>query len=149
VRNQLRRDKRQAKNETYVAIPAYIRSHDRPESVQEADPAGAILRFVAGDADQRGHVIIEAPGGRGKSALLRELVCRAIDQFEKSPGSSPLPVLLTGAGDSIEELLKRTLASVLVSPDQLAAHLEAGDFFLVLDGVSESGLSEKVVGTFV
>jgi hypothetical protein len=150
IRNQLERDKDQANQERYLALPADIQTHaDRSAGTVSADPAAAILPFLINGEDQRGHVLIEAPGGRGKSALLREVVGQVLDQFHKAPGSTPLPVLLTGTGDSVEAMAKSVLENFLLGADFFARHLQAGDFFLVLDGISESGLADKALLQFV
>jgi hypothetical protein len=149
VQNQLERDKRQANEERYFALPADVRSSASPAPAPRSEPAAEILTFLTGSAGERGHVLIEAPGGRGKSALLREVVRQALERFKASPASAPLPVLLTGSGEDIEKMVEGKLASVLLAPELLGAHLEAGDFFLILDGVSESGLPDKVLDGFV
>jgi HEAT repeat protein len=149
ARNQLDRDRRQAKDESYLALPADLRSHAGPAAAPHPAPAPDLLRSLAGPTDQRGHVLIEAHGGRGKSALLREVVRQALDQFEKRPGTTPLPVLLTGKGDSIEKLAEDALGAALLTRELLATHLEAGDFFLVLDGITEAGLSHKALNSYV
>lgn len=153
VRRQLERDRRQANGERYVMLPADVRTHDSPDPSTRTAPAEHVLASIAGRAAGRAHVLVEAPGGRGKSALLREVVWGALDAFETSPASSPVPVLLRPGdpddGDSIETMTERALASALIAPDFLPRHLEAGDFILVVDGISESRVSEKVVSAFV
>jgi len=76
-------------------------------------------------------------------------VSRALEAFEKDPAGKPLPVRLMGKGDSIEKMVEEALGATLILPELLMEHLDAGDFFLVLDGVSESGLSDKVVAGFL
>jgi hypothetical protein len=146
IRAQLERDRRQANDEKYMAVPAKVFARNNPGGTTDVAPATAILRFLSAE---QGHVLVEAPGGRGKSALLREVVYAAADEFEKDPGSKPVPVLLAGVGKTIEEMAETSLASALISPQLLALHLEAGDLLLVLDGASESGLPEEVVNKFV
>lgn len=146
VRNQLARDQRQANEELYLPLAADVGSHADPTAAASEQPAGHILQFLAGT---RGHVQIEAPGGRGKSALLREVVRQALDQFERHPGDAPLPVMLAGRGENIGAMAETALAGVLLTPESLDLHLQAGDFFLVLDGISESGLSDTAVSSFV
>jgi hypothetical protein len=80
---------------------------------------------------------------------LREVVGRSLEQFEKHPGTSPLPVLLASKEDSIEKRVEAILSAVVLKPEMLAAHLQAGDFFVVLDGVTESGPSEEKLWAFV
>jgi HEAT repeat protein len=149
VANQLARDQRQASEENYVSLPAVMTSSANTAATTQLEPAADILRFLTARLGCRGHVFIQAPGGRGKSALLREVVRLALWQFENHPGDTPLPVLLSGKGESIEEMLDFALGGVLLMPEALAMHLEAGDFFVVVDGISESGLSEQAVSSFV
>jgi hypothetical protein len=70
-------------------------------------------------------------------------------QFDKAPGSTPLPVLLTGTGESVEAMARSVLENFLLGADFFARHLQGGDFFLVLDGISESGLADKALLQFV
>jgi hypothetical protein len=150
LQNQLKRDQDQANQERYLALPADIQTHaDRNAVTAATDPVAAILPFLLSGEDQRGHVLIEAPGGRGKSALLREVVRQALDRFDQAPGSTPLPVILIGTGASVEAMARSALDSVLLGPDFFARHLQAGDFFLVLDGVSESGPADQALQQFM
>jgi hypothetical protein len=145
VRNQLERDKRQANEEQYVPLPAYVRSEGDRESTTLQEPANRVRDILTCLKSPRGHILIEAPGGRGKSALLREIVRLSLERFEQNPGNTPVPVLLTGGGESIEKMIEQSLGSVLLSPDVLPLQFDAGDFFVVLDGISESGPSAEVV----
>jgi hypothetical protein len=149
VRNQIIFDRSQAANEQYTILPADVREDRNTTAVLSADPADTVLKFLNGADGPSGHVLIEATGGRGKSALIREIVSRALTAFEKDPGRKPLPVLLTGKGDTIEQMVKEVLGATLMLPELLTQHLDAGDFFLVLDGVTESGLSDKVLAAFL
>jgi hypothetical protein len=57
--------------------------------------------------------------------------------------------LLAGSGDSVEAMAAAALGPGLLSRESLDAHLRAGDFFLVLDGLSESGPAPDVLARFV
>ena len=149
VRHQVERDRRQAADERYVLLPADVRNDRCPTPTLCADPAGAVLKILTSEEGPSSQVLIEATGGRGKSALVREIVARALEEFEKDPGRKPLPVRLSGTSDSIESLVREALGGALILQELLPQHLEAGDFFLVLDGVSESGLPPKVLGGFL
>jgi HEAT repeat protein len=149
VRQQTEYDRRQAADEQYTILPADVRDDRNVTATICANPADAILKFLSGADGPSGQVLVEATGGRGKSALIREVVSRALAAFEKDPGRKPLPVRLTGKGDSIETMVREVLGAMLILPELLTQHLEAGDFFLVLDGVSESGLSDKVLAGFL
>lgn len=151
LRNQLNRDKGVGgpNEEHYYPLPAEVCSAERRTPALNPEPAAEIVRFLSARSPQQGHVLIEATGGRGKSALLREAVRLLLDRFEKRPARSPLPVLLTGTGESIEQLVENALGAVLLSQEFLKQHLEAGDFVVVLDGISESGLKENLLPDFL
>jgi hypothetical protein len=95
--------------ERYVALPAKI--NPGPSEVVDPDPASRILASLSGLIAARGPVLIEAPPGRGKSALLREVVKRALGRFRKDPTRAPIPVwLLKVDGDlktAVEKVVKR------------------------------------------
>jgi hypothetical protein len=147
LRNQLRRDRQLASNERYLALPALMRTSSDETAELDIAPAKAIRDSVQGRQNRR-HVLIVAHGGCGKSALIREVVERALDAFEKSPTTVPLPIVLTGSS-SIETMIVSGLDGVLPSSEWLPAQLHAGDFFIVLDGVSESGLPDNAVAEFI
>jgi hypothetical protein len=149
LRSQLERDKHQANGERYLALPAAVRGSGHPEVATEAEPASAVLSAVSGRDGAPRHVLIEAPGGRGKSALLREVVERALGEFQKQPTRAPLPVLLAGDGESLESMVERALGASLIASDVLKTHMEAGDLMLVIDSVSETGPPAKALESFV
>jgi hypothetical protein len=149
VQQQVERDRRQAADEKYLILPANVRNDRNATATLSADPASAVLKSLTSADGSSGPVLIEATGGTGKSALIREVVSRALAAFENSLSRQPLPVLLTGGGDGIEKMVKDALGAALILPELLPQHLEAGDFFLVIDGVSESGLSDKVLAAFL
>jgi hypothetical protein len=149
VRSQLERDRHQANDERYLALSAEVQCHAHPAAMIEKKPAGVVVAALTGSGAARGHALIEATGGRGKSALLRRVVERALRRFERSPARSPLPVLLAGGGESLEAMVGRALGSALIAPKVLETHLEAGDFVLVLDSVSETGPPAKVLEAFI
>jgi HEAT repeat protein len=147
IRSRLDLSRDQARDEKYLPLPATIRSDRRSASLAE-EPAAVVLLQLSAGVEQPGPVFVTAPGGRGKSALIREVVARALDEFEKDPARQPLPALLSGPGEAVKPLLEKALGPELVSEDLLQYHLDSGDFFLVLDGVTESGLPARAVGEF-
>jgi hypothetical protein len=149
VREQVKRDRHQAAHEEYLILPADVVDDRNAPATLNADPAGAVLTFLTAGDDSSGRVLVEATGGTGKSALIREVVTRALAAFEKAPTHQPLPILLTGGGDDIEKMVKDALGATLILPESLPQHLDAGDFFLVIDRVSESGLADKVLAAFL
>jgi hypothetical protein len=91
VQKQLQRSRGEANNEVYVPLAAKIQATDVPAriSLQPAQEICALLTHR--DLDARQHVLLESAGGLGKSALLREVVRLALEQFRQDP-CSPLPV---------------------------------------------------------
>lgn len=150
LRSRLARDMDRASAERYLALPAVVKtSADRAAASARVEPAADVLQFLMDEAVGRCHVLIEAPGGRGKSAVLREVVREALDRFEEFPATTPLPVLLAGTGESVEAMTREALGNFPLGREFVERLLEAGDFFLVLDGVSESGLAAPALLQFV
>jgi hypothetical protein len=149
VRQWLALSRERAAGEQYAPLPATVRSDDQRESALSADPAAAVLRQLTADVDQPGAVLVAAPGGRGKSALLRAVVERALDAFERHPARAPLPVVPSATRATVLETLATALGPELASPEFLPLHLAAGDFFLVLDGVTEVGPAAEEIDAFV
>jgi HEAT repeat protein len=147
VRHRLDLSRERALVEKYLALPATARTNELAEH-WTADPASDVLAQLAADVERPGAVLVAAPGGRGKSALIREVVARALAKFEQHPASWPLPVLLSESGKSVEDVVRKVLGPELASSDLLTHHLEAGDFFLVFDGVTESGPAASAVDEF-
>jgi HEAT repeat protein len=149
VAARLRDDRDRAGYEEYIPLPADVRSESHPAPAHCAEPAAAILARLTSADGPRGNVLIEAPAGTGKSALLREVVSRALDRFKADPATGRLPVLLAGGGESVEAMTEAALAPLLSSQESLGALLTTGRFVLVLDGVSESGPCAEVLAAFV
>jgi HEAT repeat protein len=142
LRQQVKYKKERANHEEYQTLPATVRSSEHPDLRESQDPAKEVFQQLAEGAgtEQARSVLVSAVGGRGKSALINNVVERALDQFEASP-THPLPVLLAGSEESrdVDRLVERALGPVLASPELLPTHLGAGDFILVFDGVTEGG----------
>jgi HEAT repeat protein len=149
VHSRLDRDKRLLANEErYLGIPVEGRSRDSAgviQAIEYADPAEVVLQFLTRRADQAGRVLIEALSGRGKSTLLREVAQRALNQFETAPTRTPLPVLVSGKGESVEQILENVLPGHLVPPQYRTRLLRAGGFVLMFDAVTELGPSDEVM----
>ncbi|HEX5272880.1 MAG TPA: HEAT repeat domain-containing protein, partial [Gemmataceae bacterium] len=145
VAARLRDDRDRTGYEEYVPLPADVRSESRPEPIDSADPAAVILARLTGADGPKGSVLIEAPAGTGKSALVREVVSRALGQFKADP-TRPLPVLPAGGSGSVEAMIAAALA---YSAEAVAGLLDAGRLLLVLDAASEAGPSAEVLAAFV
>jgi hypothetical protein len=97
---------------------------------------------------ERAHLLIQCAGGRGKSALLRQLVRLSLERFEKQP-SSPLPVFIDPAAEDLETAAKEALQDLGLPEALRDALLESGDFFLVLDGLTESKLEPQALRRYL
>jgi hypothetical protein len=97
---------------------------------------------------ERAHLLIQCAGGRGKSALLRRLVRLSLEHFEKQP-SSPLPVFIDPAAEDLETAAKEALQDLGLPEELRNALLESGDFFLVLDGLTESKLEPEALRRYL
>jgi hypothetical protein len=144
--------------ERYVEMPAriYERNEVEPESepkpkpkLEEPNPAWRIEKILAERRPQdRKHVVIEAPGGHGKSALLREVI-RSICYDQRYNPKIPLPVLCSDSGGEIEEMVARALAKCHIDHGFLKEMLEAGDFVIFIDDPSEMGVKAETISKFV
>lgn len=130
----------------YVALPAVLTTRDdagKRTAVREPRPADYLESTLVKMRD-RPHVLIVAPSGQGKTALLRELVRRLLERFEQSP-RNPLPVVLDmrdvqhGLLDVLWTEVQRSL------PDREAFEwaVDAGDYIVVIDGLTERGAPAK------
>jgi hypothetical protein len=97
---------------------------------------------------QRVHLLIQCAGGRGKSALLRQLMRLSLERFEKQP-DSPLPVHIDPAAEDLEQAAREALEGLGLPEALRDALLEAGDFFLVMDGLTESKLSPEALRRYL
>ncbi|WP_095990374.1 NACHT domain-containing protein [Cystobacter fuscus] len=150
--------RRQSNHERYVSLPAHFREGTTPASpagtpapasptyLTRELPEERIARFLTQPAG--GHVLIESPGGRGKSALLREVVQRMLSDFLEDP-SKPLPVLCDGRGPTLEGIVFQALASNPLPKDIHEVLLLRGDYVLVVDGLTESALSTESLKAFL
>jgi hypothetical protein len=100
------------------------------------------------DPEQRVHVVIEAPGGRGKSALLRAMFERSIQRW-RDDAAAPLPVLCQADVTTLEERAKIAFGSDAISIEHLALQLASGDLVLFVDGLSESRIDPGILARFL
>ena len=142
-----------AYDEAYVAIPALVRLPSGRES-QAIEPARTVADALSSAASGM-NVLIAAPGGRGKSALVREAVQLLVERFPQSP-SQPVPVLcewkeeyakLTPA-EALKSLAVTALGRYLLIPDALEAQLRAGDYVVVIDGLSDVNFPSSLLAAW-
>ncbi|HZH16053.1 MAG TPA: hypothetical protein VE057_17015 [Archangium sp.] len=158
VRRKLEVWRRQANDEQYVSLPVDFQEGSALPSPKGAlsvvsslhvPPEERLFHFLVRSRDvRRGHVLIMSPGGRGKSALLREVVRRMLVGFEEDP-SRPLPVLCDARGGTLEEAIHRGMESLPIPGELHDALLLRCDFVLVLDGLTESGIRPEALGEFI
>jgi len=92
------------------------------------------------------NMLVEAPGGRGKSALVRAVIEGALDAAEDDIGQ-PIPVVCEGEGADLLARIAAALGPDCPSEELLNALLQAGQFFIVIDGVTESSVTTAMLNT--
>jgi hypothetical protein len=146
--------------ERYCPLPATVEEPASPlAGPAPADRAELILRYLTDpQIDRRAHVYIESVGGHGKTALIREVVSRAVRRFLGSGPCPPLPVLLSAAPGEIgkvrldrwlEQKIDDALGADSFPTEVLQAQLRFGDFFVVLDGLPEMGIDPGALRNFL
>ncbi|MFY0563092.1 hypothetical protein ACN28E_04560 [Archangium lansingense] len=137
----------QANGEVFVELSSHVTEYAGPgvppsPSERTAEELCGLL------TRERAHLLIQCAGGRGKSALLRRLVRLSLEHFEKQP-SSPLPVFIDPAAEDLESAAKESLQDLGLPEELRDALLESGDFFLVLDGLTESKLEPEALRRYL
>lgn len=94
------------------------------------------------------HTLITGPGGRGKSALLRQTTIAACALYERDC-SRPIPVLSSATGATMIDLVANSLGASAFPRDILAAELSAGHFMLLIDGLTEGTVDATTIGKFL
>jgi hypothetical protein len=147
LREQLHLAKRLANSEVYTAIPATIQDQNEQKR-RVANPADEIARSLTNASRTKPNILIEAPGGSGKSALLREVVELSLTTFLQNPRAS-LPILIDGSGNTLEEMAITALGKYAISPETMRTQIEAGHFFVVIDGPQERKIPADQIGKWV
>ncbi|KFA92231.1 hypothetical protein Q664_16780 [Archangium violaceum Cb vi76] len=147
VRRRVDVSSAQANGEVFVELSSHVTEYAGPGVAPSASErtaeelCGLLTR-------ERAHLLIQCAGGRGKSALLRRLVRLSLEHFEKQP-SSPLPVFIDPAAEDLETAAKEALQDLGLPEALRDALLESGDFFLVLDGLTESKLEPEALRRYL
>ena len=138
--------RQRANAEVYSPVPLRKLGARQATLDLTALPAQAVLDLlIAPDLDTRAHVLIESTGGRGKSALIREVIDRALAAFARDP-RSPLPIVCDGSGATLFERAKQKLGTDDGFSDELfRVLLRSGEFFLVVDGLTEQGVDAAML----
>ena len=150
---QIDQRREKATNEHYV--PIQVRLLDVCGSlglaggeVMNAERLAFILSSQPEPSATRGaDVLVEGPGGRGKSALLHELVCQAIESFRTTNGA-PLPVIGDPEKETVEEMILAGLGPYSLSTEYTRAAIASGDFVLFVDGLSEAGRRASILDRY-
>jgi hypothetical protein len=149
LESELRHRRSGTNNEVYVPIPAEVLT-DQGARELVVEPALPLCRHLTDrDLSERRNIFIESPGGRGKSALMRQIVQLAIDQFKVDPCSS-LPVFCSLVKDqSVQDMIRQRLGRHVLSDDAFDQQLIGGHFIAVLDGLSEYDLQPERLRDFI
>jgi hypothetical protein len=129
-----------ASDESFFELPARIEDYPMSTSVGTDPrlPVDEIVNALADpSAEQRAHIYIEGPAGRGKSALVRAVVDKLLANFI-ARASAPLPVLCSKPSTEIEKLVEDEMLRDALSPSAIRVQLQRGLFVLVVDAVDES-----------
>jgi hypothetical protein len=131
--------------ETYWPLPIAAIASRQSRLETAPSPAIQILRSALSAASEaRSHVLIESEGGRGKSALLRETVLESLAAFDANPQHA-LPVVITSTEGSLFDRARLALGIDSFSESLLRVLCQSGEFFLVVDGLTESTVTPQIL----
>jgi hypothetical protein len=157
VSSRLHEERMRAAEERYYNLPAELELGKTSMAVTAGSstekrllntPAEEILRIIQERSNPAPILWIEGPGGRGKSALLREIVGRLLQEFEAT-GACPLPVILPAGKRLVLKDIEDMLGRFAPTPELLANQLREGDFLIVIDGLSEMEPDPKTLQDFL
>jgi len=145
LRRRVVRARADASNERYFPVTCGVVDTSLPD-FQSGDvlPERLAQMVSAVDPAERVNLLIESPGGRGKSALLHELMQRALDQFTANP-TAPLPVLGDPNAATIEQMVAVGLGRHRISDEFIATQLRTGNVCLFIDGIGDGGASTGAI----
>jgi hypothetical protein len=144
VRERMERDRLLANKEIYVEIPAQIRGV--ADLGMMPSPASALLDAL-NNRTKPTNVLVESAGGRGKTALLRQIVLLSIERFLRNP-AMPLPIVCQAQNNSIREMISLGLGKYKIS-EKILDELLDGQFFAVIDGARETELKGTTLSDFI
>lgn len=128
----------------YVELPASFVHGGSQIEKRSATPANAIARLLMKtDAPS---VLVQAPGGRGKTAMLRGIVAAVARSTDPA---ARIPLVLTVEQGPIELLVETALADYDLPQETVRGLLKAGTFLLILDGLTEGQTAAATIQTYL
>lgn len=137
--------------ENYTPIPAAF--SQLGVHTTQSEPAKEILRILLSknNADNAPCINISAPGGQGKSALLRKVLSDYIEEFNRNP-ALPVPIFINSKGSTASDiigLLKEKFGRFLLAEEIFEKELAAANYLVIIDGLSESEILPSALAEFV
>jgi hypothetical protein len=142
--------------ESYCPLPASIVDSDGNALVEKLPARYIVKRLLTAinSNKDRPSVLVQSPGGRGKSALVRRVVKRLLVLWSKDP-LMPLPLIVPrqlmppDAQTPSDQKLHLLLAEVLrgeglFESSLLEQQIQDGHFLLIIDGITESPIDATV-----
>ncbi len=158
LKKQIEEAKKSKIEEIYIELPIDINKNKNVQlpSVPTLTSQNICELLTNAEPSKRVNILIESPGGRGKTAFFRAVLLKAINEFENNP-LAPIPIFCDINDKkieelkSIEDLIIDCLGKFSISKDKdlVRLQLESGFFFLAIDGLSESLLDSSIIKDFV
>jgi hypothetical protein len=153
LRRELAAQRVMANDEDYVTLPIEV-ERVQPSPTQVIGEAASatnveqLARLITAiNPRERAHLVLHGPGGRGKTALLNELLERTIDAYLKDP-RCPLPIVGDRRLKSFEEMVERALANF--GGTAVSSRLiESGNLVVFIDDLGESQVDPLNIETFM
>jgi hypothetical protein len=141
-----------ANDEVYAPIPlAELPASPRTKNVTNQVWSIGKLADALVSRTQDGaapHVVLEAPGGRGKSAAMHALVDELLARWRIDP-VQPLPVLCWKPGATLTDRVKSAFGDNFLTQEYLSAQLESGELIVCIDGLTEAPVERSSFQTHV
>ncbi|WP_448698143.1 hypothetical protein ACFGVR_15080 [Mucilaginibacter sp. AW1-3] len=142
---KIRRARQSANNEVYIQLPALYEGPSDGQQELNSPVTFIAEKFRTGNAPLL--MLVKAPGGRGKSALLREIYSQMLADY-LSASSKYIPVFCEGQGATIKEIIAQSMGEFLASEELLDWHLALGHFIILCDGFGGAEMAGDVLRKF-